>query len=137
MREDLRTIYSKADIIAYLQRRAKLLYRTPTVKDVNQDGDGPSIGTIQRLFGDYNGAIMAADLAPLAQPWSSKTDEELLEAARKWSAAHGGAKVSRFHLNMEDELPSESIVRRRFGSVKNYLEQSGAPYDYGSRYFNR
>lgn len=138
MRKDLRTHYTKAEIIAYLRRRAKLLYRTPTVKDVKQDGDGPSMAAIRRLFGDYNGAIMAAGLAPLAQPWKSKTDEELLEAARKWSAEHNGAKLNVFLLrNSGGKLPSDTLVRNRFGTVQNYFEQARVPYEYGKKIFNK
>lgn len=126
--KEMEKTYTAEDIIEYLQRRAKLLGRTPRIKDINLDKDGPGKAWIEKIFFSYDEAILAAGLEPLPKPWSSYGDDELIALLRKWCEAHPGATMTYSLLLRNPELPSADLIRRRFGSIKGWFEASGCEY---------
>ena len=121
--------WSGEDIIKYLQRRAKLLRHTPSQAEINRDKDGPKIKGIEKVFGTYNHALLAAGVKLPPRPWSQYSDEELLEVAREWSKKHPEAKISSFILRNDSALPGEALIRARFKGVNKYFERAGIPYE--------
>lgn len=123
------TEYSKEEVLEYLKHRAELLRHTPKRCEIERDREGPKIKDILKYFPTYNEALIAAEL-PIPIKWSEVSDQDMLEAARTWSKNHNGAKLSRFVLKFNDDLPSETIITNRFGGIKNYFEAAQVPYDY-------
>ena len=129
--------WSEEDIVKYLQHKAELLHHSPCAHEVEKDKDGPRLSRVLKKFSSYETALAAAGLKP-AVVWAKLSNEELLEAARNWSAEHNGAKLNIFLLrNSRGKLPSDFLVRNRFGTVQNYFEQARVPYEYGKKIFNK
>lgn len=130
-RKSLKKQYTREELIAYLQRRAKVHGHTPTIGEINKDKDGPGLDCIRKEFSSYEDAIEAAGLEPLPVKWSNLADDELIRAVQVWSAKHDGAKISCFILkNSGNELPSRYLIIQRFSSVKNFFELVNVPYEY-------
>lgn len=122
--------WTSEDVIKYLQRRAKLLRHTPSQAEINRDKEGPKTKNIEKLFGTYNHALISAGIELPPRPWSSYSNEELLEVAREWSRKHPEGKISSFLLRNDDDLPSEAVIRKRFDGLLNYFMATGVPYEY-------
>ncbi len=124
--------WTEEDIKKYLQRRAKLLRRTPSRSDIEKDKDGPRMRRVKQMFGTYEHAILAAGLELPPRPWAKYSDEELLEVARKWSKEHPNGKLSYFLLQNHPELPSVSLIYKRFGGAYEYFKLAGVPHEDGT-----
>lgn len=120
--------YTAKEIIEYLQRRAKLLRRTPTVRDINLNKDGPSKSVIVKIFGSYEKALDQAGLPPLRRPWREWEDDELIGLLIEWYAAHPGGEVTNAMLRMNPELPGTEVIKKRFGGVGKWHEAAGIEY---------
>ena len=125
---EMKKTYTAEDIIEYLQRRAKLLGRTPRVKDINLDKDGPGKACIEKLFFSYDEAILAAGLEPLPRPWSSYGDDELIDILQKWCESHPGVTMTCSLLAHNPELPPDQLIRQRFGNIRGWFKASGCEY---------
>lgn len=121
--------FSAEEILAYLQRRAKLLGHTPTVHDLNMDREGPSKQQIEKVFETYANAIELAGLEPLPRPWSDYQPDELIDYIRKWRKENPGAQLSHGLFRENPNLPTIAILNKRFGGLRSYLEAAGIPYE--------
>lgn len=123
--------WSEEDIKKYLQRRAKLLRHTPNRAEIDRDKDGPRMKKVKKMFGTYEHAIIASGLELPPRPWSSYSNDELLDVAREWSKKHPGGKLSIFLLQNHPDLPTPDLINKRFGKPKKYFELAGVPHEIG------
>lgn len=131
--KEMKKTYTAEEIIEYLQRRASLLGRTPKIKDINMDKDGPGKVWIDRLFMSYDLAIEAAGLEPLPRPWSQWGDDELIELLLKWHTDHPNAIMTCSLLRENPDLPSPTLIRERFGNVSGWFRAAGIEYKQSDR----
>lgn len=122
-------VYSKKEIIEYLQRRAKLLGHTPTITDLNRDKEGPSKKRIEEVFSSYKAAISAAGLKPLPKKWSEYSDKELIKLIKDWSKDHPDAKFTYSLMLQNPDLPNPDVIKKRFGKLGDYLAAAGIAYE--------
>lgn len=127
--KEMEKTYTAEEIIEYLQRRANLLGRTPKIRDINLDKDGPGKAWIEKLFVSYDLAIEAAGLEPLPRPWSQWGDDELIELIQGWKECHPDAIVTHSLLQQNPDLPSADLIRKRFGGIKQWLNAAGIEYE--------
>ena len=124
-------VWDEEEIKKYLKRRAKLLRRTPTKADIDKDKEGPRTKRVEKVFGTYEHALLAAGLELPPRPWAKYSNDELLDAVREWSNKHPGGKLSAFLLDNHPDLPSTSIIYKRFGKANEYFELAGVPHESG------
>lgn len=129
VRKEMERTYTAEDIIDYLQRRAKLLGRTPTSSDINLDKDGPGKSGILKVFLSYPDAVEAAGLEPLRKPWRLWGDDELIELLEEWYTNHPGVVVTYAMMRLSDELPSKEIIQKRFGDIEKWHRIAGINYE--------
>ena len=108
--------YTKAELITYLQRRAKELGRPPTEPEIHKwsaDRKGPSTGPFRRLFGSMSKAIDAAQIAP-----EQATKQKMLEDLRALADDLGRTP-------MRDDLV-QAAQEGKISSHKRYVREFGS-----------
>lgn len=94
--------------------------RVPTTRDFASDPSLPSEGTLARYFGTYRVAIVAAGLTP---PYGTSkrtlryTDREVTEIIVGFYEREGRWPTALEYRTLRPELPSQSTVYRRFGTL--------------------
>lgn len=91
---------------------------------IRADYGRPSRSTVIVVFGTWNNALASAGLAIRRAPetWSR---ERIIEAIQRWAAAHGGKPPRAIDCDNHPELPSRTVVNRRFGSWNAAIHEAG------------
>lgn len=118
--------YTERDLIDALREFAVTVDETPTYRQVDAADDMPATSTYENRFGGWNAALRAAGLTLNQPSWSSETvsNGELLTRLQEFGARLGETP-SRRQVNAEDDLPSVTTYRRRFGSWTAALGEAG------------
>ena len=125
-------VWDGEEIKKYLNRRAKLLRRTPSKTEIDKDKEGPRMKKVKKVFGTYEHAILASGLQLPPPYWTEYSNEELLEFAREWGEKHPKVKMTNFILDEHPNLPRAELVRQRFGGLPEYCKLAGIPCGDGS-----
>ncbi|MCY9186657.1 homing endonuclease associated repeat-containing protein [Bacillus halotolerans] len=108
--------YSKEQLIAILQQKAKELGRSPMQKEIKQ------FGAIKRNFGSFNKALKAAGLTPNIEHSRTRTNpytkEELIEILQQKAKELGRSP-------MQKEIKQFDAIKRNFGNLNNALLAAG------------
>lgn len=104
-----RRSWTKDEILLCIAKLARDLGRTPSISDLRGRQDCPSLGTIIRLFGSYNNALVCAGLTP----FSSLSREEALKLIADNSV--DGVMPRRKVFDETPGLPWGSTILRALG----------------------
>ncbi|MCL2445083.1 DEAD/DEAH box helicase family protein [Candidatus Saccharibacteria bacterium] len=110
--------YTRDQLILQLQQKAKLLGRTPTMKEVDADPSMASCTTLQFVFGSYNAACRAAGLEPNREYiYSAEEPSQILDAFIDWSIRNNGKTPRAADLHADPTMPSAALCKKVFGSL--------------------
>lgn len=113
-------------VIAALQGWAEEYGRPPTSRQWQVAGDDhPCTATVRQLFGNWNAALVAADLSARKSPYSRSRrygDEDILAAIREAFAA-GETTEEPFATGRR--RPFAAVIRTRFGSWNEAVRAAG------------
>ena len=110
--------YTKDELIAILQRKARELGRSPKVTDTRRDKSIPSYATYYYAFGSWNGALEAANLRPAALRYS---EAELIDLLQK-KAKELGKTPTALEVEVDPDMPTPTTYRNVFGTWNEALK---------------
>jgi hypothetical protein len=121
--------WDQKEIIHALRASARKRGRPPVSTEWARAKPGhPSADTVRAHFGHWGDALGAAGLEPTrrpphrSEPWR---DEEICEALRGWTVAHGRPPVSLDWIRSASDHPQSNTVRNHFGSWEAALVAAG------------
>lgn len=120
-------IYSKEDLISYLQEYYYHFGKVPTSRDLNNTNI-PTINVYVKTFGSYKEALIEADLYDFVidkSPFNKKdyTKEEILQLFRIFIDKNGRFPTHKeLIFSRNHNLPSEWSVDKHFGGRKGLKE---------------
>lgn len=112
--------YSKEELVEALRRKIRELGHVPTLREMLDDPNMPSLGAYTRVFGSWVSALAEADQSPSRRDY---TDEELIKMLQD-----AAKKLGRNPRNNEFKklgLPYRSTYENHFGSWKQTLIAAG------------
>ncbi|MFC5133498.1 MULTISPECIES: homing endonuclease associated repeat-containing protein [Haloferacaceae] len=124
------TVEGRDEIIRQLQDLADELGRSPTLQDLKDSDESPSVYQVLRCFDSWNEAKEAARLKTYNKVGRDEmyTDAELIELLQDLDERVDGP-VTRGDVDGSGDVPSRMAFRRHFGSWNQAKEAAGIEAD--------
>lgn len=118
--------YTRDECISMLQAYAADLKRSPTQVQVHRNKQMPSMSLLNRYFGNFTGALRAAELA--VNQIREVSDMDLLEQLRvlQDKLGHPPTQPEVGQASKDGLCSSEPVFRYRFGSLNEALKRIGS-----------
>ena len=109
-------IWTPERALAALRRDAARRQRTPLRGDWSRaTRSRPNSGTVEKLFGSWNGGLRAAGLEPNSEP-GKWTRTSVLDALRRLERQLGRQPTSSYLTRPPPGYPNVAVIRRKLGS---------------------
>ena len=118
--------YTRDELVTQLRRLAAEMGHSPTMDDLRETSDYPSVNRFLDEFGTWNAAKEAADLDTYRKEGRGETysREELIERLQQLAQDVDGM-VTREDVDDADSCPSSVTYQRHFGSWNAAKEAAG------------
>ena len=107
--------HTKEQLLELLRKWTKKHKRSPTMRDINNDKEMPSVSPYIKYFGSFN---KGKELAGVEIYRPSYTKEQLLELLRKWTKKHKRSPSAK-DIENDESIPPLRTYANHFGSFNN------------------
>lgn len=119
--------YTDEDILEAIRNFYQNNHENPSKEQYKRLRKKPSVKTIEERFGSWSEALKKAGLQPIEVRNHPYTDEEMLNALRRFYKENGNY-ISYTSYEQSGILPSTSVIRNRFGTWNKALKKSKSAY---------
>jgi Homing endonuclease associated repeat len=118
--------YTDEDILEAIRNFYQNNQENPSKEQYKRLRKKPSVKTIEERFGSWSEALKKAGLQPIEVRNHPYTDEEMLNALRRFYKENGNY-ISYTSYEQSGILPSASVIRNRFGTWNKALKKANLP----------
>lgn len=120
-----KTFATRQEMCEAIQKKAKILGRTPRLVDIKDDLDVPSYDTILKVFGSYGNLLQEARLR-MNVDYREFSREELIALYLRKAQEVGGTPTIK-EIDEDPSMPSYHTFIKVFGNFTNLSHEAGLP----------